>query len=130
MHIPFSREMGPDDWKKALQYLTPGGSEFTEVGECYDYLFVKNREQTYRNRDLVVENKKLRARMNRYVKAFANDRLRERFICTAETFLVSWIITGSWEVGGIISGILFFTKIATYFMHERLWENVKWGKKV
>lgn len=51
-----------------------------------------------------------------------------RFICTAETFVVSWIITGSWAAGGLIAAILFFTKIGTYFGHERVWERIGWGK--
>lgn len=54
--------------------------------------------------------------------------LTYRFICTTETFIVSWIITGSMTAGGLISAILFFIKIGTYFAHERLWETVKWGK--
>lgn len=54
--------------------------------------------------------------------------LTYRFICTAETFLVAWYITGSWKAGGLLSGILFFTKIGTYFIHERMWEKIKWGK--
>ncbi|KKM73526.1 hypothetical protein LCGC14_1409520 [marine sediment metagenome] len=54
--------------------------------------------------------------------------LTYRFICTTETFLISWIITGSWTAGGLIAGILFFTKVGTYFFHERLWEGIKWGK--
>lgn len=54
--------------------------------------------------------------------------LTYRFICTTETFLISWLITGSWTAGGIISGILFVTKIGTYFIHERVWETIVWGK--
>jgi uncharacterized membrane protein len=51
-----------------------------------------------------------------------------RFICSAETFLITWLITGSYKLGGILAGILFLTKIGTYFVHERVWESVKWGK--
>lgn len=51
-----------------------------------------------------------------------------RFICSAETFLVTYLVTGSLKIGGGVAGILFFTKLFTYFAHERIWEHVHWGK--
>ncbi len=65
----------------------------------------------------------IRSRKRSLAKAFTY-----RFICTTETFLIGWIITGSWTAGGLIAAILFFIKMVTYFFHERLWERIKWGK--
>ena len=47
--------------------------------------------------------------------------LTYRAICTTETFLVTWLVTGNWKAGGVIAFILIFTKIGTYFGHEMLW---------
>jgi uncharacterized membrane protein len=45
------------------------------------------------------------------------------------SFFVSWLVTGSVE----LAGILFVSKVglntAWYFIHERLWSNVSWGLK-
>ena len=66
--------------------------------------------------------------MTRSSKRSWAKALTYRFICTAETFLISWLVTGSWETGGTITGILFLIKVATYFIHERVWEKIAWGK--
>lgn len=68
--------------------------------------------------------------MKRSRKRSLVKSLTYRVVCSAETFLVSWIATGSWQEGGLISSILFFTKIGTFFAHERVWEHVHWGKEL
>ncbi len=65
----------------------------------------------------------IRSRKRSLAKAFTY-----RIICTTETFLIGWLITGSLTAGGLIAAILFCIKIVTYFVHERLWERIKWGK--
>lgn len=51
-----------------------------------------------------------------------------RIIGTIDTILVSWFITGSFEVGAILAGIEIFTKIVLYFAHERVWDKyIKYG---
>jgi len=44
-----------------------------------------------------------------------------RIIGTIDTFLLSWLITGSWMVGLSIGGVEVFTKMILYFFHERAW---------
>ena len=44
-----------------------------------------------------------------------------RIIGTIDTFLLSWLITGSWKVGLSIGGVEIITKMILYFFHERLW---------
>lgn len=51
-----------------------------------------------------------------------------RILGTIDTILVSWFITGSFEVGAILGGIEIFTKIVLYFFHERIWDKyIKYG---
>jgi uncharacterized membrane protein len=51
-----------------------------------------------------------------------------RIVGTLDTMILSWIITGSWRAGLAIGGAEIITKMTLYYFHERLWENVKWGK--
>ena len=44
-----------------------------------------------------------------------------RIIGTIDTFLLSWLITGSWKIGLSIGGVEVFTKMILYFFHERVW---------
>ena len=44
-----------------------------------------------------------------------------RVIGTLDTFLLSWIITGSWKIGATIGGVEVVTKMVLYFLHERIW---------
>jgi uncharacterized membrane protein len=65
-----------------------------------------------------------RGRKRSFIKA-----ITYRFICSLETLVVSWAVSGSLLSGSLISGVLFFTKIGTYFVHERIWEHIYWGKE-
>jgi len=51
-----------------------------------------------------------------------------RLIGSIDTFIVSLLITGNgkWAVG--IASVEVFTKIILYYLHERLWNFIKWGK--
>ena len=44
-----------------------------------------------------------------------------RIIGTIDTILLSFAITGSWEIGLSIGGIEVVTKMILYFLHERVW---------
>ena len=44
-----------------------------------------------------------------------------RIVGTIDTFLLSYILTGSISFGLSISGIDFFLKIVLYYFHERIW---------
>ena len=52
-----------------------------------------------------------------------------RVICTVETFLVVWIVGGSITLATGIATILIFSKLFTYYLHERLWDHTGWGRK-
>lgn len=55
--------------------------------------------------------------------------LTYRVICTLETFLVVWIVGGSITLATGVATILIFSKLLTYYLHERLWDHVRWGRK-
>ena len=48
-----------------------------------------------------------------------------RTLGTIDTFVLSWIITGQIQLAAAIGGIEVFTKIALYYIHERLWQRIK-----
>lgn len=51
-----------------------------------------------------------------------------RVVGTVDTILISWIITGKVQTAFSIGAIELGTKMILYFFHERLWNNIKWGK--
>ena len=51
-----------------------------------------------------------------------------RILATSETFLISWLITGTLSMAGAIAGIEVVTKMFLYYGHERIWNKIKWGK--
>ncbi len=46
-----------------------------------------------------------------------------------DTFLIGWLVTGNAVVAGTISAIEILTKIFLYYLHERVWGKIRWGKK-
>lgn len=51
-----------------------------------------------------------------------------RAVGSLDTFLLSWIITGQPVVAVTITAVEFYTKVVLYWLHERAWLKVKWGK--
>lgn len=51
-----------------------------------------------------------------------------RVIGTLDTVFISWLITGKLALAFSIGTIELVTKMLLYFFHERVWENIKWGK--
>ncbi len=45
-----------------------------------------------------------------------------------DTFVLSWIITGSATLAGSIATVEVITKIVLYYLHERVWSFVAWGR--
>jgi uncharacterized membrane protein len=52
-----------------------------------------------------------------------------RLTGTLDTFMLSYIITGKAKLALAISGMEIFTKIFLYYLHERVWNRVQWGRK-
>ena len=53
-----------------------------------------------------------------------------RITASLDTFVIAWIITGDWKMGGSIAGIEVITKMFFYYFHERIWNKIKWKKKM
>jgi uncharacterized membrane protein len=52
-----------------------------------------------------------------------------RTLGTLDTFAISWFMTGKVHVAGSIAGMEIITKIAWYYLHERLWTVIPWGHR-
>ena len=50
-----------------------------------------------------------------------------RITATLTTLLISYLVTGSLALAGLIGGIEFFSKIFLYYMHERIWNKIRLG---
>jgi uncharacterized membrane protein len=48
---------------------------------------------------------------------------------TLDTFAISWFLTGKVQMAGSIAGLELVTKIAWYYLHERVWAAVQWGRR-
>ena len=44
-----------------------------------------------------------------------------RIVGTLDTFLLSWLITGSIKLGAAIGAVEIITKMVLYYLHERAW---------
>ncbi|MDG3580993.1 DUF2061 domain-containing protein [Galbibacter pacificus] len=51
-----------------------------------------------------------------------------RIVGTMDTILISWFVTGTFKLALSIGFIELVTKMTLYFVHERVWERIKWGK--
>lgn len=51
-----------------------------------------------------------------------------RIIGTADTFAISWLITKEPITAGAIAGFEVVTKTILYYLHERGWNKINWGR--
>lgn len=50
-----------------------------------------------------------------------------RLLGSIDTFVLSWLFTGSARAAGAIASTEVITKIALYYFHERIWTSINWG---
>lgn len=50
-----------------------------------------------------------------------------RVVASADTFLLSWLITGNVTMGASIASLEVLTKMFLYYFHERQWEKPKFN---
>jgi uncharacterized membrane protein len=48
---------------------------------------------------------------------------------SANTFLISLVITGKLDMATAIVSVEVIIKIFIYFLHERIWNKIRWGIK-
>lgn len=51
-----------------------------------------------------------------------------RITGSIDTFILSWIITGSVKFAGSIASVEMVTKIVLFYLHERAWHLIPWGR--
>lgn len=51
-----------------------------------------------------------------------------RTIGTIDTFLISLIVTGKLDFALTIGGVEVFTKMGLYYVHERSWNRISFGR--
>jgi uncharacterized membrane protein len=52
-----------------------------------------------------------------------------RTLGTLDTFAISWFMTGKIAMAGSIAGLEIVTKVVWYYLHERIWAAVSWGRR-
>ncbi|HEY5298538.1 MAG TPA: DUF2061 domain-containing protein [Verrucomicrobiae bacterium] len=45
-----------------------------------------------------------------------------------DTLIITFLVTGKLKWAFTISGVELFTKVFLYYVHERVWHKIKWGK--
>ena len=52
-----------------------------------------------------------------------------RLTGSGATFLIAFIMTGNFAIAGVIGITQMVSNSILYYIHERLWNNIKWGRK-
>jgi uncharacterized membrane protein len=52
-----------------------------------------------------------------------------RLTGTLDTILVSWFVTKSFTLAISIGGVEVFTKLIIYYLHERAWNKIHFGRE-
>ena len=67
-------------------------------------------------------------RVSEHPKRSVVKSLSWRVIGTLDTIVISWIITGALTLAFSIGMVELVTKMVLYFLHERMWNSIKWGR--
>ena len=51
-----------------------------------------------------------------------------RITGSIDTMIITFLITGKLKWALTVSGVELFTKIGLYYLHERIWENLSFGR--
>lgn len=53
-----------------------------------------------------------------------------RLTGSIDTFVISFLVTGNFKAASSIATLEVVTKIVLYYLHERVWGSVAWGKNL
>jgi uncharacterized membrane protein len=53
-----------------------------------------------------------------------------RILITSSNFVIPFILTGSWGAAVLFAGMATFVNMFIFWAHERVWNRVRYGKKV
>ena len=65
--------------------------------------------------------------MREQLRRSITKALTYRLWQSANTFVISFLITGRLDYAAAIVSIEVAVKIVVYFFHERIWTKIKWG---
>jgi uncharacterized membrane protein len=51
-----------------------------------------------------------------------------RITGSVDTAIITFLITHKWTFALAVSGVELFTKVGLYYAHERVWENLSFGR--
>ena len=51
-----------------------------------------------------------------------------RLTGSVDTLIISFLITGKLKLAFTISGVELFTKVGLYYVHERVWDKLSFGR--
>jgi len=51
-----------------------------------------------------------------------------RTVGTLDTMMIAWLVTGKLDFAITIGGVELFTKMFLYYMHERTWNRIRFGR--
>ncbi len=66
--------------------------------------------------------------MERHARSVAKA-ISWRATGTVDTFLISFVLSGSVKLAGGIASVEVITKMVLYYVHERVWTRIGWGRK-
>lgn len=52
-----------------------------------------------------------------------------RLLATLTTVSLVWLMTGTLEMALSVGGMEFVAKLVLYFIHERAWQRLPWGRR-
>ena len=52
-----------------------------------------------------------------------------RITGSGATFLISYLISGNLSIAGTIAVIQLISNTILYFIHERIWNKIHWGRR-
>lgn len=52
-----------------------------------------------------------------------------RLTGSGATFLIAYALTGDFAVAGVIGITQMISNTILYYIHERLWNGIKWGRQ-
>jgi len=66
--------------------------------------------------------------MQEQIKRSLVKTITWRLTGSSATFLISWLLTGNLAVAGSIAVVQIVANTLLYFVHERVWNIINWGK--
>ena len=52
-----------------------------------------------------------------------------RITGSSATFAIAYIMTGSFAIAGVIGITQMISNTILYYLHERIWNRIKWGQR-